>query len=178
MAGLQGQLDVNIGDIVRLQSERLDVAGFVAKANGLYVKLAYQDPYSDVDAGNYGFRMNVGKGDRVYKVNRFESCDILERGNVMPIQRKRLDINVGDIICLYGVHAVHENKEEIDVAGYVLDMKVGSVRLSHENPFSECRSTWDAGFRKGWGKGHRWFNVTKFNDYSVLVRRFASQNHR
>lgn len=82
MTGLENRLlCVNIGDLIKLYSPQLTVAGFLLTYDSKKVLLSHEDPVRSTVRGRSVFwdcyRESVGRGDKRYNLRMFESFDIL-----------------------------------------------------------------------------------------------------
>lgn len=82
MEGLENKLaNVHVGDLIRLRSPEVDVAGYVVDFNPKQVKLSHEDPFSDITPlarwDKRYRRRKLGSGNRRYNLRKFESFKVL-----------------------------------------------------------------------------------------------------
>lgn len=88
---LLGRLLVQIGDLVRIRSGYLDIAGYVLESDREEVALSYENPltlYAN-SASNHFFRSDWTRGIRTYNLRKFRECEVLqEAGKDTSIKEK------------------------------------------------------------------------------------------
>ena len=182
--GLEGRLqDVYVGNILLLQSPKVNVAGYVVAKNDAQVTLSFLDPnsaltWSGVYNLNYAKTGLWRKGDCIYNLRKFEHYQILKKeesnlGNAgNPEKIIEQHIRVGDIIQLKDV--------SVAIVGFVLYRNSGKVKLSHIDPNGQLREyglLYDEDYQANsfWFSIEREFNTGLFKGVTTILHRPGEQ---
>ncbi len=90
------------------------------------------------------------------------------------LENKLKGVSIGDIISL--------KSYEFEVCGFVIHYDSRTVRLSHENPFSELKvkgvssSSSDSLYRANLGVGDKTYYLKKFEFFEILRSAVMHQN--
>ena len=182
--GLEGCLQgVYVGNILLLQSPKVNVAGYVVAKNDAHVTLSFLDPnsaltWSEVYSLNYARTGLWGKADGIYNLRKFEHYQILKKeesnlGNAGE-QGKIIEqhIRVGDIIQLKDVR--------VAIVGFVLYRNSSKVKLSHIDPNGQLRQ-YEQLYGKDYQKNlplfsiEREFSTDSFKGVTTILHRPGEQ---
>ena len=177
--GLEGYLqDVYVGNILLLQSPKVNVAGYVVAKNEAHVTLSFLDPnsalpWSEVYSLNYARTGLWGKADGIYNLRKFEHYRILKIEESKPLNAvdkgKIIEqhIRVGDILQL--------KDDDVAIVGFVLYKNSSRVRLSHIDPNGQlCR--FEQLYQEHYQPNlpllriEREFNTNSFKGFTILHR--------